>query len=83
MTNQNFPIGSIDWLNAMRRDFNLNGAGALNHTSPTPTRSHDLAEIHSEIGEVSNQAAALRERAADLEARVSDLRERLSAAKNS
>lgn len=77
MTNQKFPIGSIEWLNAMRTDFNLNAG----RTRPEPVvfiqPERSMAEIHSEIGDMSNRAAALREMAVELEGRVVDLSARL------
>lgn len=87
MTNQNFPIGSIDWLNAMRTDFDLN------HGKPAPApvflpARDDMLTLHSRFGDVANAAEALTAAANDvlaqvsaLQAQVADLRTQLAQAK--
>lgn len=87
MTNQNFPIGSIDWLNAMRTDFDLNHGKQAPAPVFLPARD-DLQRIHSEFGTVANAAETLTHAANEvlaqvsaLQAQVADLRQQLTNAK--
>lgn len=71
MTHQQHKIGSLAWLNAMRRDYNLNGVA-----HPTHTKTQHI-EPQEDLRAVVNQAAFLRERAAALEELARDLQQRL------
>jgi hypothetical protein len=72
MTNQNFPIGSIEWLNAMQKDFDLNRG----KPAPAPVLIYadvDVQKLHAEVGDVLNGTRALHDTVEELQATIAQL----------